>query len=305
LTEVSAQRLSAKLIKEGKLVVRIGPFNVRVQSEITPVQQGIAALYQDYPVLETDAFSDFFVRVFRPSGLRYFFRKQALFAFDQFLPFKPLPYSQALPFFEWGLNWCISGYAHQFLVIHAAVVEKNSRALIFPGFPGSGKSTLCAALINEGWRLLSDELTLVDRVTGNIVPIPRPVSLKNQSIELIKRTYPRSEFSKTVQDTLKGSVGLMKPPTESVKQAGTEALPYAVIFPLFQAGSQLTLTPVPKAKAFMMLADLSFNYNVLGASGFKALTQLVAHCGVYDFVYGGDFNQALACFDELLFKQPA
>jgi predicted ATPase len=31
--------------------------------------------------------------------------------------------------------------------------------VILPAPPGSGKSTLCAALVTRGWRLLSDELT--------------------------------------------------------------------------------------------------------------------------------------------------
>ncbi len=286
--------------KKGAIALKIGPFNVRVQSEIESVQHGITQWYQDYPKLSLDTFCDFYIRVFQPSGLRRFFRKQALFAFDQFTPFKPLPYAQAFPFFEWGLNWCISGYSHQYLIIHAAVVEKNNKALILPGSPGSGKSTLCAALINKNWRLLSDELTLIDCLTGNIIPVPRPVSLKNESIELIANTFPGNKFSPVIHDTLKGSVSLMKPPTESVLKANNIALPYLVIFPKYQQHLNLQLTPLPKAEAFMKLADLSFNYSVLGAEGFEVLAKLVERSHVYDFIYDGDFDQASLCFEQLL-----
>lgn len=287
-------------MNDGRFVIKVGPFAVRIQSDITSVQQSIIHLYRDYPQLSADTFCDFHVRVFQPAGLRRFFHKQALFAFDQFMPFKPLPYAQAFPFFEWGLNWCISGYSHQFLIIHAAVVEKNSKALILPGSPGSGKSTLCAALINKGWRLLSDELTLVDCLTGNIVPAPRPVSLKNESIKLIANAFPSNGFSPVVHDTLKGSVCLMKPPTEAVSRANEIALPCLVIFPKFQQHLSMQLTPLSKAEAFMKLADLSFNYSVLDAEGFEVLANLIERSHVYDFIYDGDFDQAAACFERLL-----
>lgn len=282
------------------LVFTIGPFNIRIQSDIPSVFNDIEQLYADYPQLPSDTFCDFYLRVFQAAGFRRFFRKQALFAFDQIIPFKPLPYAQAYPFFEWGLNWCISGYSHQYLIIHAAVVEKNAKALILPGEPGSGKSTLCAALINCGWRLLSDELTLVDCITGHIIPVPRPVSLKNDSISLIANSYPNNEFSAVVNDTLKGSVSFMKPPAKSVLRANEVADPCLVVFPKYRPQSSLLLTPLTKADSFMKLVGLSFNYSVLGSEGFEVMAKLVEKCGFYSFNYDGDFDQASSCFEQLL-----
>lgn len=261
---------------------------VRIQSPLTAVHDGVQLLYSDYPVQNAEFFADYHVRVFPPSGLRRYWRKQVLFAADQFQPFKPLPLAQALPFFEWGLNWCISGFAHQYLIIHAAVVEKQGATLVLPGEPGAGKSTLCAALVLSGWRLLSDELTLIDRQSGLIVPVPRPVSLKNDTIDIIKQAFPASVFSPTVHDTLKGAVALMKPPTASVQQMAVAAKPALVIFPRYQELAELALSQVNKGEGFMRLAGLSFNYPVLGAEGFRVLTRYAEQCSFFDFVYDGD-----------------
>lgn len=282
------------------IAFKIGPFSVRLTTNIDDLISGINDLYQHHERLENNQFCDFHVRVYQIGGIRRFFRKQVQFAFDEFMPFKPLPYVQALPFFEWGLNWCISGYAHQYLIIHAAVVEKHGKALIMPGIPGAGKSTLCAALIQKGWRLLSDELTLVDCESGYIVPVPRPVSLKNDSIKLVAETFPDTQFSPIVHDTLKGSVSLLKPPKFSVNQADELALPALVIFPKFQSRSDLNIQEINRADAFMKLADLSFNYSVLGAEGFHVLANLLDKCRAYDFTYGGNFDEAADCFDSLI-----
>ncbi len=50
----------------------------------------------------------------------------------------------------------------------------------------------------------------------------------------------------------------------------------------------------------MRLADLSFNYSVLGAQGFETLAGLVNSCQAYDFIYDGDFNHASDLFVQLL-----
>ena len=129
---------------------RVGAFSIVARSSLPSVAEGIAAVYPDYPILENDAFIDFAVRVATPLGARAVVRPQVNFQFDGYQPFKPLPLPQAFPLLEWGLNWCAANHAHQYVISHAAVVEKSGRALILPGTPGSGKSTLCAALIQRG-----------------------------------------------------------------------------------------------------------------------------------------------------------
>jgi HprK-related kinase A len=197
------------------LVLRTGPFRSRIRTNIPHLVDAIALLYADYPV-EDDAFADFQLNLEATGGWRRWLRPQVRFDQDGVAPFKPLPLAQAHPMFEWVMNWCVSNKAHGYLVIHAAVLEKNGCAVILPAPPGSGKSTLCAALASRGWRLLSDELTLVRPADLALVPVPRPVSLKNASIDVIRRWAPHAVFGPAVPKTIKGTIAHMRAPQASV-----------------------------------------------------------------------------------------
>lgn len=255
-------------------------------------------LYGAYELLDRDDFFDFHARLESPSRLRHYFRPQVNFFLDGMAPFKPLPYEQAAALFEWGLNWCIAGHSNQYLIIHAAVVEHNGQAFIFPGTPGSGKSTLCAALVCSGWRLLSDEMALLSTRDGQIYPVPRPISLKNQSIEVIQNFSPQAVFGQVVNDTAKGRVGHLCPPEPSVQSGTKPALPAKLIFPKYIPASGTELIPVSKGRAMLRAAGDCFNYNVLGTQGFDSLGGLIDQCDCYEFNYSC-LDEAIALFTDL------
>ena len=254
-------------------------------------------LYADYPLADS-TFADFHVTVAPPPNWRRFFRRQVNFGLEGLAPFSPLPRSQAFPMLEWGLNWCISNHAHSYLMIHAAVLEKNGSAAIFAAPPGSGKSTLCAGLMLRGWRLLSDELTLVRLDDGQIESVPRPVSLKNASIDVIRQFEPSAVLSPPVRDTVKGTVAHLKPSADSIVRGMEPARPGWIIFPQYVAGSAIICEPVTLSRAMMRAADNSFNYSVLGQDGFQAMATLVSQCKSMDFRYSA-LDDAVQFFDHL------
>lgn len=297
LGELDERELRARL-GAGSLRLRTGPFALSLRSSLETVARAVATLYAEHPLLDADAFCDFHPRVDPEPGLRRWLRPQARFELDGHAPFTPMALPQAAPMLEWGLNWCVTEHAHQYIVIHAAAIERAGRVAVLPAPPGAGKSTLCAALVQRGWRLLSDELALVDTGRRRLVPLARPVSLKNRSIEVIKAFAPAAVFSATVHDTLKGSVAHMKPPAESVRRDLEPAPLGWLVFPRYQAGAGLTATPVLRSQAFMRLLDHAFNYHLHGPEGFDCLTDMVAPAQALDFVYG-DLDAACDFFARL------
>jgi HprK-related kinase A len=295
--ELSTAELIHRLHGSG-LRLRNGPAVMCVRSRLHEVRNGIALHYARHEVPDDSSFTNFHVSVDRPTGLRRWLRPQVEFTVDGELPFSPLPADQGFPMFEWGMNWCISMHMHRFLMIHAAVVERGGRALILPAPPGSGKSTLSAGLVWSGWRLLSDEITLIDPATGHITPVPRPVSLKNASIDVIRQFAPEARFGPVVHETIKGSVGHFSPPPGAVERRHETALPAWVVLPKFVAGADTRLTPLSKGRALMALADNSFNYHVHGAGGFHTLTALVERSDCFEFSYSR-LDQAAELFAQL------
>lgn len=295
-SELSAAELQAALSRG--LTLETGAFRFRIESNLPSVARGLSKVYADFPVTADLGLRDFHIRIDRVPGWRHWFGPQVNFWFDGFSPFKPLPLNHAFALLEWGMNWCLAGHAHHYLLLHAAVLERNGACIVLPGTPGAGKSTLTAALMLSGWRLLSDELAMVDRDDGLIAPLARPVSLKNESIAIIQGFAPAARFSETAHDTHKGTVAHLRPSTESVRRMHDKGRPAHLIFPRWQAGAATTLTPRPKADSFEHVANHAFNYSLLGRRGFELNAALIDACDCWDFRYSR-LDEALRTFEAL------
>jgi hypothetical protein len=204
----------------------------------------------------------------------------------------PLPLQHAYPGLESSLNLAVAFAEAAPLVVHSAVLERNGRALVMPAPSGSGKSTLCAALACRGWRLLSDEMTVIDTADAQCVPIPRPVSLKNDSIGVIRRFAPQLTLGGTLRDTTKGEVAYVRAPDDSVVGSDRRARARWVVFPRYAPDAETTLTPESSGKAFMRLATQAFNYSVLGSLGFDLLGDVVSQTRAFDLRYS-DLHDAV------------
>jgi len=290
-------------LKSSGLVLDIGFFKFNICSSLQSIEETISTLYCDYVHTEYDNVEelvDFHVQVRQVKQILSppFFNSQAQFFLDNTAPFTPLPIQHVPAIIEWGMNWCVSSQINTHLIIHAAVMEKNGFAVVMPAPPGSGKSTLTASLIQEGWRLLSDELTLIQLDTYQVSPFPRPVSLKNESISVIKNRYPDVVFGPVSSDTAKGTVCHIRPPTLSVKNQHIDCPIGWIIFPKYQVDAETEFLPFGKAQTLMNVAENCFNYSVLGQLGFDVLKNVVDRADCYQFKYS-NLDEAVSIFSKL------
>jgi HprK-related kinase A len=278
------------------LRLQVGPVSFRIGSQWRrPVAQ-LRGLYDGYP--EPDGVCDFTVRLEAERVWRRWLRPSVAIRGDYVLPdAAPLPLAQGLLAAEMGMNLQMALGQKRFLLLHAASVEKDGRALLMTGHSGAGKSTLAALLGERGWRFMGDEFALLGLDDGLLHPFPRAVSLKNESLGLFEGVDP-ARLGPVLTGTPKGIIRHLRPNREALERMGEPARPVMILFPRFGPDLEPAVREVGAAEAFMRLTQASTNYVALGERGFDALTRFVAALPSKAIDYA-DTAQAEALVDRL------
>ncbi|WP_434363017.1 HprK-related kinase A [Parasalinivibrio latis] len=254
-----------------------GPFRFSISTSLPLVQHYLEEVYAEHLSLEPEAYFDYAIQLLPGKGARRWWRRQVRFCFNHQMPFKPMPLAHANAVLEWGMNWVIAGNAHQYLIVHAAVVAKNGKAVIICAPSGSGKSTLCAYLVSRGWKLLSDELALVDHNTLTVEGLNRPMNLKNGSIPVISPYFQSRQFSEEIRDTHKGTLKLLYPDAGQQLPAGLHVSPSLLVFVKHSTTEKCFIEKVPPCEALTEILQQSFNHGTLHQKGFVTGRKLVDH----------------------------
>jgi HprK-related kinase A len=280
------------------IYINVGSFNLRLRSTHKTFVSTFRDLYFDFPVIADDQLIDFHIDMNLLPNYRRWIRPQIIARIDGQEPFQPFATTHAMPLFEWALNWSIARQGQHQLMLHAAVLEKHGKALILPAMPGSGKSTLSAALAQRGWRFLSDEFCLIQPSSGQVVPLPRPTPLKNESIDVIRNFANEAFIGPLFPNTRKGTIGHLRAPTASVERMKETATPAWVVFPQYQSQSNVVIEPINKSAAFLKLALNSFNYTLLGSLGFNLIKNIIETCDCYTLSYS-NLDDVISQLDSL------
>jgi HprK-related kinase A len=295
--DLPVSEIASQLRGEG-LCLRTGPIACRIQTAFSELAAPLRFLYAQHNVELPGAWADYHMRLRRSIDPRHWFLPRIVLAIDGAVSPLVFPRNAIVAMLEWGLNQCIYKYAHQYLILHAAVLERGGKALLLCAPPGSGKSTLCAALAFRGWRLLSDELALVRPRDGYVDGLARPICLKNRSVSVIRDFAPEAQFGPTVPGTIKGVVSHVRPTLESVMRVDEPARPAWVVFPKYEPGAATDWQPLSPGPGFLRLIDNSFNYSILGVEGFQTLANLVDGSQCFEFTYS-NLDDAVRCFEAL------
>ncbi len=287
LGDLAPARLLRQL-RGGRLALRLGPLVWALESSLPALAASLGQHYRAAPLADETAWVDFRLAV--RSADRWSREPAAVERHGCLLDGRPLPLpaqDDALAALEAGLDWCVGELCHQYLVLRATALERDGLALLLCGQPGAGHSVLACALQRQGWRLLSDGLSLFDPVSTLLQGLARPVRLRAEALhEPTMRTEQHA-----------GDDRRWRPVDDvAMQRSGEPAWPGWLVQPHWRPGQQAALEPVSSAEGLMWLAASSPNYAVHATAGFEALGSLIDQVGVCRLSYGrlGDALDALA-----------
>lgn len=124
------------------------------------------------------------------------------------------------------------------ILLHASGVSYNNHSIIFPAIGGSGKSTLCAALITKGFSYINDDVIPVAYDSGKLVSLPFCLGIKQGSWSVLKDYYPEiGEKHIFGRNNLK--IKYLSPPL--IRYTNKHYQPRFLVIPHYEEGSPCLL----------------------------------------------------------------
>ncbi len=223
--------------------------------------------------------------------------KLSLWEGDKRLYFGTSAYQLAYILMNEVLYHCIdSNDTHH--ALHAGGVRRNGACIILPGESGSGKSSLTAWLISNGFQYLTDELVFLG-ADASVTPLTRPVSLKGGE-EFLARFVADDQRGLTIADE-NGAIIPHRLLNQDYQPQRSE-LSHS-IFPQFIPGAPLSLEEISPARSCLYLLQSHVNARNHDGLGVETLSRIVRACRSYTLSYGS-FDDLEAVFEpaSILFR---
>jgi hypothetical protein len=210
----------------------------------------------------------------------------------------------ALSWVVWDVNRSAAEASGEHLLFHAGALDAGGIGILLPGTSGSGKSTLTAGLARAGLGYLTDELAALDLRSGQLLPYPKPITLKAGSFAVLPELDPdagRSPGPGAGAGAARwaGAEWQVAVGGDTRCRVGQACAPRLVVVPRFAAGVPTRLTPLSHTEAFLSLALHTVNLLQHGVAGSAALGRIVAQTDCYALTMS-DLDEACALVSDLV-----
>jgi hypothetical protein len=187
-------------------------------------------------------------------------------------------------------------------VVHAAGVVRDGIAVVLPGDPGAGKSTLAASLLRRGFGYLSDEAVGLRADDQAVLGYPKRLALDLGSWSLFDGLRePAAVWAREAFDPTR--VRWVDP-----RDLNESALDWRAIdaprlgvgiFASYEKGAPLTVERLEPVDALVALLRTSFNLHLMADAGLVTLRDVASSVPFYRVRHGG-IEQIAPAIDELI-----
>lgn len=174
------------------------------------------------------------------------------------------------------------------LHLHSAGLARGSEAVFLLGQSGSGKSTLTAALVERGWRYITDEQITIRQSDLTVIPYPRPLTLRRDVWPLFSH-LPSVQVAMPMPHLNRVEI----PPSEFAPVSrGGEFSPTMIVTPTYIADAPAGIEPLGDcASAVALLSSCCYDSDRTAESGFQTLVALAQRCPSWQLQYS-NFDDA-------------
>lgn len=191
------------------------------------------------------------------------------------------------------------------LHLHSAAVAIDGLAVLLPAVSGSGKSTLTAALMQAGWKYITDEQVTLRPVDGAVVAYPRPITVRRPVWSLFPTI---ADVPVAHPDGVVGPRVEVSPAAFGAVHRGPAPRPAVVVFPSFVADVVATAVRIDcAAQVVELLTSCCYDLERLGLPGFELLVDLAARCPAWQLEFSdlvGAVSTVAGLFDMARVETP-
>lgn len=198
--------------------------------------------------------------------------RHTLYGGDEVL-YETEEYGELVPALERLVEGEMVGALWDRLVFHAGAVAKDGIAVVLPAEPGGGKTSLVAALLEQGFEYLSDEFAFIDPESLRVLPFPKALCFKEGGIELFPHLKPKGLYVEWDMGGEMGRLWYLDPSDLGSGVSGEAKKVRYIIFPEREGKGEIV--GISKAKAVLKLARNLLNFDFLGPDVLDAMVELV------------------------------
>lgn len=170
-------------------------------------------------------------------------------------------------------EWFVPRSKH--FLLHAGVVGRGDEGVVFVGAQESGKSTLTAVFVANGWRALSDDVGALDPNARRVFPYPRHLLLRPDTLR--RNPYLADSLEILHQLDAYGELVFVSRPRRPTQP--TAAHLSMIVFPRWaQETYAERLSP---GAAAVRLMDNSLNLRFLGYRGVQMASTVARECPAF------------------------